>query len=56
MSIRSGISFPVPGNDDAARAVRLYTEAFGEAAAAGRGQAQGKNAGEMENPPAEAAA
>ncbi|GMN12311.1 30S ribosomal protein S2 [Altererythrobacter sp. MTPC7] len=52
----SGISFPVPGNDDAARAVRLYTEAFGEAAAAGRNQAQGKNAGEMENPPAEAAA
>ena len=30
----SGISFG-SGNDDAARAVRLYTEAFGEAAAAG---------------------
>ncbi|WP_379547338.1 30S ribosomal protein S2 [Qipengyuania sp. DSG2-2] len=51
----NGIAFPVPGNDDAARAVRLYSEAFGEAAAAGK---KGKNdeAGEMLNPPAEAAA
>ena len=48
-----GIAFPVPGNDDAARAVRLYCDAFGEAA-----RKDGSNdpgVGEMENPPAEAA-
>ena len=32
----SGIAFPVPGNDDAARAVRLYCEAIGQAAMQGR--------------------
>ncbi len=32
----SGIAFPVPGNDDAARAVRLYCEAVGQAAMQGR--------------------
>ena len=52
----SGISFPVPGNDDAARAIRLYSEAFGEAAASGKNKGQGSEAGEMVNPPAEAAA
>ncbi|QWC57711.1 30S ribosomal protein S2 [Erythrobacter sp. 3-20A1M] len=50
----TGIAFPVPGNDDASRAVRLYCEAFGEAAKKNSGG--GKNVGEMENPPAEAEA
>ena len=27
----SGIAFPVPGNDDASRAIRLYTDAIAEA-------------------------
>ena len=54
----SGIAFPVPGNDDAARAVRLYCDAFGEAAQTGKGEAvaqSGQDFGSMENPPAEAA-
>ncbi|GAA4036017.1 30S ribosomal protein S2 [Parerythrobacter jejuensis] len=46
----SGIAFPVPGNDDAARAVRLYCDAFAEAASKNGG---GANVGEMENPPVE---
>jgi small subunit ribosomal protein S2 len=48
----SGISFPVPGNDDAARAVRLYCDAFAQAAKrhGGRG-----DVGEMEHPPVEEA-
>jgi len=50
----TGIAFPVPGNDDAARAVRLYCDAFGEAAR--RDGASDPGVGEMENPPAEAAA
>ena len=33
----SGIAFPIPGNDDASRAVRLYCEAVGDAARAGKG-------------------
>ena len=45
------IAFPVPGNDDAARAVRLYCDAFGEAAR--RDGASDPGVGEMENPPAE---
>ena len=49
----TGIAFPVPGNDDAARAVRLYCDAFGEAAR--RDGANDPGVGEMENPPAEAA-
>ncbi|MDC0886491.1 30S ribosomal protein S2, partial [Altererythrobacter sp.] len=49
----SGIAFPVPGNDDAARAIRLYCDAFAEAASKNSG---GANVGEMENPPVEAAA
>ena len=55
----NGIAFPVPGNDDAARAVRLYCEAIGEAARAGKGGAaaeSGADVGAMEEPPAEAAA
>ena len=53
----TGIAFPVPGNDDAARAVRLYCDAVSEAAVAGRGgavQDSGADVGAMEQPPAEA--
>ena len=52
-----GIAFPVPANDDAARAIRLYCDAI--AAAASRGGLQGSAArgvdiGAMVEPPAEA--
>ncbi|MBW4330890.1 30S ribosomal protein S2 [Stakelama sp. CBK3Z-3] len=53
-----GIAFPVPGNDDAARAIRLYCEAVGIAATRGGEQAAvaaGQDIGSMENPPSEAA-
>lgn len=53
----TGIAFPVPANDDASRAVRLYCEAIAEAAAAGRGGAvvdSGEDIGAMAEPPAEA--
>ncbi|MDA7787834.1 30S ribosomal protein S2 [Sphingomonadaceae bacterium] len=49
----SGIAFPIPGNDDAARALRLYCEAVAEAASK---DGNNKDVGEMMNPPAEAAA
>lgn len=52
----TGIAFPVPGNDDAARAVRLYCDAVAEAAASGRGRAtidSGEDVGAMAEPPAE---
>ncbi|NBC87999.1 MAG: 30S ribosomal protein S2 [Alphaproteobacteria bacterium] len=52
----TGIAFPVPGNDDASRAVRLYCQAVGEAATAGRGGAvhdAGEDVGTMAEPPAE---
>ncbi|OBX18236.1 30S ribosomal protein S2 [Erythrobacter sp. QSSC1-22B] len=55
----TGIAFPIPGNDDASRAVRLYCDAIGEAARAGKGEGvidSGKDFGAMENPPEEAAA
>ena len=55
----SGIAFPVPGNDDASRAIRLYTR---RDRAGGRRrphaampQARGEDVGEMAEPPAEAA-
>jgi small subunit ribosomal protein S2 len=54
----SGIAFPVPGNDDASRAFRLYADAIAGAVAAGRtgdAQAKGQDIGEMAEPPAEAA-
>jgi small subunit ribosomal protein S2 len=54
----SGIAFPVPGNDDASRAIRLYCDAIAAAVNAGRaGQAQskGEDIGAMAEPPAEAA-
>ncbi len=34
----SGIAFPIPGNDDAARAIRLYCDAISEAARKGGDQ------------------
>ena len=55
----SGIAFPVPGNDDASRAVRLYCEAVGLAASKGGGEAvadSGVDVGAMDQPPAEEAA
>ncbi len=53
-----GIAFPVPGNDDASRAIRLYCEAIATAATSGRqgGAAQrGEDIGSMDEPPMEAA-
>lgn len=53
-----GIDFPVPGNDDAGRAITLYCELFARAAIDGieRSQAAaGVDIGAMEAPPAEAA-
>jgi small subunit ribosomal protein S2 len=54
----NGIAFPIPGNDDASRAVRLYCDAVAEAATTGRGEGvidSGRDIGEMAEPPAEAA-
>jgi small subunit ribosomal protein S2 len=52
----TGIAFPVPGNDDASRAVRMYCEAIGAAADSGKGQMAGSEVGTMEEPPVEATA
>ena len=55
----TGIAFPVPGNDDASRAVRLYCDAVCDAAVAGRGGKvadSGNDVGAMEEPPVETAA
>jgi small subunit ribosomal protein S2 len=55
----SNIAFPIPGNDDAARAVRLYCDAIAAAAVAGRGGAvadSGADIGAMEQPPVEVTA
>ena len=55
----TGIAFPIPGNDDASRAVRLYCDAIGEAARSGKGEGvidSGQDFGAMDNPPEEAAA
>ena len=54
----SGIAFPVPGNDDASRAIRLYCDAVAEAANNGRtgnAAARGEDIGAMAEPPVEAA-
>ena len=54
-----GIAFPIPGNDDASRAIKLYCDAVAEAARTGKGegvQDSGADVGAMENPPEEAAA
>jgi small subunit ribosomal protein S2 len=53
-----GIAFPVPANDDASRALRLYCEAIAAAATRGGQQnqaARGVDIGAMDAPPAEAA-
>ena len=52
----NGISFPIPGNDDASRAVRLYCDAVAEAATTGRGEGvvdSGRDIGELAEPPRE---
>src|SRR5919205_333010 len=49
----SGIAFPVPGNDDASRAIRLYTDSVAQAANEGRtgeAQARGEDIGAMAEP------
>ncbi|MCM8731446.1 30S ribosomal protein S2 [Hephaestia sp. GCM10023244] len=53
-----GIAFPVPGNDDASRAIRLYCEAVSIAATRGGQDAammSGKDFGAMAEPPVEPA-
>ena len=53
-----GIAFPVPANDDAARAIRLYCEAVAIAATRGGQEAMqksGKDIGAMVEPPKEEA-
>jgi small subunit ribosomal protein S2 len=54
-----GISVPIPGNDDASRAVRLYCEAVAQAATKGGRDAivnSGADIGAMDVPVAEEAA
>ena len=54
----SGIAFPIPGNDAASRAVRLYCDAVAQAATTGRNEGvvdSGADIGAMEAPPEEAA-
>ena len=54
----SGIAFPVPGNDDASRAIRLYCDAIADAALAGKQgsrAARGEDLGASEDAPVEAA-
>jgi small subunit ribosomal protein S2 len=54
----SGIAFPVPGNDDASRAIRLYCNSVSSAVSAGRtgeAQSKGEDVGAMAEPPAEVA-
>ena len=52
-----GIAFPIPGNDDASRAVRLYCDAVAQAATKGGREAvidSGADIGAMDEPTAEA--
>jgi small subunit ribosomal protein S2 len=54
----AGIAFPVPGNDDASRAIRLYCDAIANACQTGKTgerQSKGEDIGAMVEPPAEAA-
>ena len=54
----SGIAFPIPGNDDASRAVRLYCDAIAQAATSGRNEGvvdSGADIGAMDAPPVEPA-
>ncbi|GAM07119.1 MULTISPECIES: 30S ribosomal protein S2 [Novosphingobium] len=53
-----GIAFPIPGNDDASRAVRLYCDAMAQAATKGGQDAladSGVDMGAMDEPAAEVA-
>ena len=53
----NGIAFPIPGNDDASRAVRLYCDAVAQSATTGRNEGvvdSGADIGAMEAPPEEA--
>ncbi len=53
-----GIAFPVPANDDAARALRLYCDAIATAASSGNqgaARARGEDLGAMVEPPMEPA-
>jgi small subunit ribosomal protein S2 len=53
-----GIAFPVPANDDASRAIRLYCDAIASAASKGGQQgasSRGVDLGAMDEPPVEAA-
>ncbi|MDP9085725.1 MAG: 30S ribosomal protein S2, partial [Pseudomonadota bacterium] len=53
-----GIAFPVPGNDDASRAIRLYADSIAAAASAGKSgnqSAKGVDIGAMVEPPVEEA-
>lgn len=55
----NGIAFPVPGNDDASRAVRLYCDAVAQAATTGRNEGvvdSGADVGELDTPPEETVA
>ena len=52
----SGIAFPVPANDDASRAIRLYCDVIAQAATRGNQGAaarSGADLGAMDEPPAE---
>ncbi len=52
----NGIAFPVPGNDDASRAVRLYCDAVARAATTGHHEGvvdSGTDVGELDTPPEE---
>jgi len=51
-----GVDFPIPGNDDAARAIALYCDLAARAALEGMAAQMGQSfdLGEMEEPPAEA--
>jgi small subunit ribosomal protein S2 len=54
----NGIAFPVPGNDDASRAIRLYCEAIATAASqakSGGAQMRGEDFGAAAEPPVEPA-
>ncbi|KPF80545.1 30S ribosomal protein S2 [alpha proteobacterium AAP81b] len=54
----SGIAFPVPGNDDASRAILLYVNAIADTvldARQGRAAYEGYDLGAMDEPPMEAA-
>jgi small subunit ribosomal protein S2 len=53
-----GVAFPIPANDDASRAIRLYCDTIAEAATRGTQggrAARGEDLGAMDEPPAEAA-